>query len=284
MLPASEDALSDVRLTRIINDELQGYMSELLISTREEYLLQIANVAATGSTRIRIPSRAAAAGIRQLTVLGADGAELMPERLEPENARGIRFTGRVPAYYVEGDDVAFLEPINSTQTVRFRYHYMPTLTDSSTKGVVIETIAGNRQSFTYEGAPIKPDPVLPALCDFIRLGGGNQPMGLDTVVQSLSTPTRTVTLATGSTVPSGIVVGDWAVAAGTTIIPPLPECMMHVLCQRSAYVALRAIGDPKADAALMQLQEMRAAAFNLMQPRTTGSPRYVTNKYAPGWW
>lgn len=284
MLPASDDALSDARLTRIINDELQGYMSELLIATREEYLLQTTDVTATGQTRVRIPKRAAAAGIRQLTIV-AGSSETTPERLEPERARlAVRPSFGVPTYIVEGDDVVFDAAITSQQVVRFRYHYMPQLTDGATKGVQIESIAVGRNSFVYVGAPATPTPPLPGPGDFIRMGGGNQPMGLDTSVLSTNIPTRTVTLAAGNVVPDGIGVGDWMVVAGTTVIPPLPEAFMPLLCQRAAYVALRAIGDPKADAALLQLQEMRQAAHNLLQPRTMSSPRYVINRYAPGWW
>jgi hypothetical protein len=284
MLPASEDALSNVRLTRIINDELQGYMSELLIATREEYLLQTTDVAATNQARVRIPKRAAAAGIRQLTIV-AGGSETTPERLEPERARlATRPSFGTPTYIVEGDDVVFDGPITSQQQVRFRYHYMPQLVDATVKGAQIATIAPNRATFTYVFNAGVVEPVLPALVDFIRIGGGNQPMGLDTAMQAINTGTLTVTLGAGFTVPDAISVGDFAIGAGTTIIPPLPEAFMPLLCQRAAYVALRAIGDQKADAALLQLQEMRQAAWNLLQPRTMSSPRYVINRHAPGWW
>jgi hypothetical protein len=191
---------------------------------------------------------------------------------------------QVPLFSVEGDDVVFTQPIPSNQGVRFRFHYMPQLVDATIKGAQIESIAVGRASFVYVFNPEIVAPILPTPFDFIRIGGGNQPMGLDTQLLSVNTTTRTITLATGYTVPPGISVGDWAVPPGTTIIPPLPEALMPVLCQRAAYVALRAIGDPKADAALLQCQEMRLAAFMLLQARTTGHTRYLVNRHSPGWW
>lgn len=285
LLPASDDTLSDARLARIINDELQGYMSELLVSTREEYILQMADVTATGQQRVRIPKRAAAASVRQITVLeGAD--EIAPERIEPERSKIWRTSVSltVPTYVVEGDDVVFTSAISSQQKVRFRFHYMPKLVDEATTGAVIESIFTNRTSFTYANKTPGPFPPTPGLVDFIRLGGGNQPVGLDTTVQSVTPGTRTIFLAAGQTVPPDISVGDYVIAAGLTVIPPLPEALMPLLCQRAAYVGLRAIGDPKTEAALLQLQEMRVHAYNLMQPRTVSSPRYVMNRHAPGWW
>ena len=287
MLPASDDTLNDTRLLRLINDELQGYMSELLVSTREEYLLQVFDVTATaaGQQRFRIPPRAAAAAIRQITIV-QDGVEWAPQRLEPEATVGRTFelmplAQQAGWYQVEGDDILLPEALGGTATLRFRVVYMPKLVSpDDAANVSIQSISVDRTSFVHLAetghAPVTP-------FDFIRVGGGNQPMGLDSTRLSYVPGTHTVTMAAGTTVPEGIQILDWVVAAGTTIVPPLPEAFVPVLCQRVAYVALRAIGDPKAQAALEQLMEMKAHALTLAQPRTMSSPRVIVNRFGPGW-
>lgn len=284
LLPASEDTLNDLRLLRLLNDELSFYMANVLMGLHEEYLLQRFDVGPieTGGKRFRIPTRAVGSALRDVTVLR--GSEEIPAvRLEVDSKPDERSILTGYGYVIEGDDVVFNSAIGTGDTIRFRVAYMPTLVDAEVKGEEIETIAGNRQSFTYAGAPIKPDPVLPGRIDFIRLGGTNQPTGLDSVVTSINTPTRTVTLAAGHTVPPDISVGDWAMAAGTSVIAPIPDALQPLLAQRVAYVALRSVGDEKAEAARIQLGEMQDNAMALLRPRTEAQPRYVINRYAAGW-
>ena len=285
LLPSSFDTLNDARLLNMANDELLGYVSNLLITLREEYLIQHfdAGPISTGGKRFRIPPRAVGSVLRDVKVLRGGSEEIPTTRLELDSKPDEFSILAGFGYWLEGDDIIFTALLGTADVIRFRCAYMPRLVDSQAKGVELATIASDRQSFTYAGAPVKPDPVLPARIDFIRLGGANRPVGLETVVQSITAPTRTVTLAAGYKVPPDISVGDWAMAAGETVVAPLPESLQPLFAQRVAYVALRSIADEKAEFARQQLEEMKQQAVALHQPRTEGQARVVLNRYAAGW-
>lgn len=295
MLPSSDDTLNDARMLRLVNDELQGYMSNLVVSLREEFLVQHFDVGpiSTGGRRFRIPSRASASAIRDVKVLRGGTEEIPTVRLELDSKPDEISIVTGYGYWLEGDDIVFNDLVSAADVVRFRCAYMPKVVYPG-DALPIATIAADRRSFTFDrtglptagtapGATFTAQPI-----DFIRLEGGNYPRGLSTPVATVtggSAATGTVTLGGPLTtkVPDDILVGHFAAKAGTSPVAAIPEALQPVLAQRVAYVALRAIGDPKAEASLAQLVEMKDQAITLMRPRTEAQPRYLINRYAAGW-
>ena len=293
LLPASDDTLNDARLLRLMNDELRGYISALIVGVREEFILQTLDVALQDGVRLyRIPWRAVSSGIRMVSLATAEGDATPLERFDLEkkkenfgSAAGYGYGPfSRPGFFLHGDDVEVAFGSSLGTSLRFDFHYMPELVHVES-AVKIESIASDRNSFVYtDQSPgqveqwVKDD----SYADFIRLGGGNQPMGLSTHIITHDTPSRTLTLDVGLTVPAGIVPGDYACNEGRSVVAPLPESLQPLLAQRTAYVALRSIGDTKAGAALDQLSEMKRDAVALLQPRTIGHPRKMINRFGVG--
>lgn len=294
ILPVSEDTLNDARLVRLVNDELAGYISNLCITLHEEFLVQHFDVGpiSTGGKRFRIPSRAAASAIRDVKVLRGGTEEIPTVRLELDSKPDEFSILTGYGYWLEGDDITFNGTVGTTDIIRFRCAYMPKLVYPG-DALPIATIAADRRSFTFDRAGLPTAGTSHATftaepIDFIRLEGANYPRGLNTPVATITggaLDAGTVTLGGPVTtkVPDDIQVGHYAAKAGTSPVAAIPEALQPVLAQRVAYVALRSLGDEKAEAARVQLEEMKAQAEVLMRPRTEAQPRYLINRYAAGW-
>jgi hypothetical protein len=267
MIPNTDEALNDTRLRRILNDELQGYLVPLILGVREDFFVtQTTYALAAGAASVRLPNAAVAGGVRLVVWVAEDGGETPLERVAFERFGLEGFT-------LQGNNLIFTSALTEARTLRISYERRPNrvVDDAAARALTAKTTT------TLTVASVPATFTASVAYDFVAATPGFECFSVDATPSGLATTTFTF-----ASLPSGLAVGDYLCLAGESPVPQVPAELHPLLAQRIAYVALRGLGDAKAEAARVQADEMRAGALTMLTPRAAGHPRYLFNPYAPG--
>lgn len=274
MLPTSDESFTTARLLAVMNMEQRLYLAKLLLSAREEYQVAHADVAlVAGTSRYRVPSRAIGAKLKWVALVDATGSRRYLAPAPPE--RELRSGAPGAGYYLEGNSIVLTDS-TLTGTLRLAYfRRLGILVEAGEAGVVTAINAASRV-VTLAGAPAAF--TSSSLYDFVQASPHFDALAAD---RAATVSGNSLTFA--DALPSGLAVGDYVCLAGETPVCQAPLELHNVLVQRAVVKVLQAKGDPKADAAERDLEQMRVDALSLITPRIEGSPMVLVNHYAPGW-
>jgi hypothetical protein len=278
-IPESSDrSFSTDDLVAMVSDETQSYMTQLLMSVREEFFVTDYDVTTTAASSYRIPPRAVGSKLRQVLINDGSGFRVVP-RVEPKVQWEYQSagTGAPAAYYLKGTSIELLPAPSAGLTLRMQYFRRPntvvyddqcgriTAINTGTGAVTISaSVSDFSSSETY---------------DFVRGTPGFETLAMD---QSAVVSGGGLTL-TFASLPSELAVGDFVCLAGQTPIPQLPVELHQLLSQRTVVKVLEAMGDPKVTTAKTMCDEERARALTQLTPRSEGDSRYIINYQGPGW-
>ena len=290
MIPTSTNSgsLTDVNILRVLNQEMQAYVAPLLIELGDEYLVAISTFNTTASeASYAVPDRASGTKLRDVQIRENSSSNYYSlQRLPPEQANiagGAVQTSRPTHYYVQMDSVVLVPTPDAAYSTRLKYFRAPsdlvTTGYTTSAGVVSGTVGAQSIAVTLS-TELGADEAVVSV-DFLRSVLPFTPQ-FDAVTATVETTGNFLdTIATDITDLSGIAL--YASLAGTSPVPQIPEAAISLLVNRAIVVCLRALGDPKVEAAEAACEKEEQRLRNLLSPRTEGYAQKVVNTNAPGW-
>lgn len=274
---SNEEDAADARLIRLINREQELRLSALLARAKGNYRLATLDYTVTSGTTYAIPTRAIAAGIRQIEAVDASGnVWMLYEYPDDQRSRGWPRNGH---WHFSGNNLVFYA-VPPAGTLRITYYRrMSELVKVATVGVVT-TISVGAVLGTIAVTP--PVPVFAAGAtnyDFVKATPHFDILAMD---KSATYSAGVLTFAP-SDVPSGLAVGDHICLAGQTAYCQAPLELHPVLAQLAVVKWLESKADPRLGDARDVLRELEASALTLLEPRTENGDDILFNPNAPGW-
>lgn len=274
-------------LLGLFNEEQRVYVTALLKSVREEYLVREADhdvPLVAGQSQYRLPSRCIGGALRSVALLDPQGCAVPITRVEPENDWRYPGTGSPVAFKLRGGAVQVLPTPSGGGTLRLGYlQRLSTVVSLEECGEITAIDTGTGEVTFNAVDEVPTDFVVTAAYDFVRGGPGFETLAID------QTPTDvTANVATFATLPAELAVGDFLALAGETPIPQVPVECHYLLAQRVVVKILEATDSPRAKAARETLEGsdgkggMRGDVMALLSPRVTASSRVIVNPNGPG--
>lgn len=278
MLPSAGDALDDSDLLSLATEELQTYVVPLLLSVSEEYLVTSEEAAvAVGAASYRIPSDAVAGMLRDVQFAGPDGQFRPLERIEPERVSWYEGTGSPVGFYLAGNQVSLVPVPSSAGTLRFVYHRRPSaLVLPSQAAVISGAINPTTGAFAVSSTSV----LSSGLPDIVSATAS-----FDILVKNLACEVSGSIVTPdvpADVLGAGVATGDYVCVSGTSPVPQIPVELHPLLAQRTAFAAVEALGDPRAQAIEAKCERLKREALTLLSPRTRGKGRVIINPNAPG--
>lgn len=264
---------ADVDLLAYVNEELQLHMTAQLIQVREEYFLKHSDTALSASTTsYRIPVRAIAGALRNVQLLDSSGKPVVQlSRLSQEKLAEYKNQTQTVGYLVEGNNIRLYPTASWGGATSLRLSYFERPSEVTAIGNGCRQI----QAINYGTSQITISSVTgfttSTLVDFVRGTPNFETLGMDFLPTNAAS-----TVLTFSSLPTGLVVGDYVSLAQTSPVPQLPGEFHPILAQRAAIRFLAAVNDTEQlQVARGELGRMEQALGVLTSPRVEGGPRKI---------
>lgn len=275
-VPTSQLTYTNEDFTLLANDELQGEVVPLIMSTREEYFVDYIDIPAPAGGVIDIPEQAVGAKLRTVAYKMAGSPLVLVNlpRIDLDVVSGVGFANyqTLAGFFIQGDKLVLYPqtsvPVNTT--IRL-YYYKRTLVlaepsaygqvvsiDSNTNTVVLTFVPYNWTTGTQ----------LNAVSSKPNFATTNE----DLTVVNISSPSVILNSV------AGISVGDYISELGFSAIPQVPIEAHAYLAQLTAIKCLEGLGDSTAmQAAQAKADLLRKSLLVMISQRVDGSPKKVVN-------
>ncbi len=277
-VPTSQLTYTDEDFVLLANDELQGEVVPLIMSTRDEYFVDYVDVNSDSSGVIPIPSVAVGAKLRtvcyvqqssplllinlpllNLDVVAGVGANFI---------NGLTFTG----FYIQDNSIR-LYPNTSvpvgTQIRIYYYRRSLVLAEPSQYGQVV--------SIDPDTNTVVLDKVPTGWVVGDTINAVSQDPNFKITVESAEITTLSAPSVVLSSV-VGLSVGDYVTIEGYSAIPQLPVEAHAYLAQLTAAKVLEGLGDRAGmEAALAKAKSLKDGLLIMTSSRVDGSPKKVIN-------
>lgn len=275
-VPTSQLTYTEEDFVLLANDELQGEVVPLIMSTRDEYFVDYVDVLSPADGIIPIPSEAVGAKLRSicyvqqtqpLTLINLPLLNLdVVAGVGANFVNGLTFTG----FYLQGNDIC-LYPNNSVpQNTQIRIYYYKrslvlaapnsygqiTSINTLTKTVVLDSLPSDWRVGDKINA-ISQDPNFTITLE-------------EAQITALSAPSLVLSSV------DGLGVGDYVSLQGYSAIPQIPVEAHAYLAQLTAAKALEGLGDTQGMAnALEKAKSLKDNLLLMTSQRVDGSPKKV---------
>ncbi len=275
-VPTSQLTYTPDDFVDLANDELQGEVVPLLMSTREEYFVDFVDIPAPADRIIPFPENTTASKVRSVCYIqpGSPLILINLPRIDLDVVAGVGFNNfnTLAGFFIQGNEI-HLWPTTSVPvgtTIRI-YYYRRTLAlappgsygqvvaiDSMTNSLQLDALplawAANTEINAIYSKP-----------------GFTITNPLMTVV-SVSSPTIVVDDVTG------VSVGDYVSDYGYSPIPQIPIEAHAYLAQLTAAKCLEGLGDSEGmTAAMNKAEQLKKGLLVLLSQRVDGSTKKVMN-------
>lgn len=274
-VPTSQLTYTDEDFTDLANDELQGRVVPLIMSTREEYFLTYEDVTLSGNS-VEIPEDAVGEKLRTVAIVTQQSPLVLVNipRIDLDMVAGVGFTNptTLSGCFVQGNSLV-IYPENSIPqgtTIRL-YYYRRTmaLASPSAYGKVV-TVDQNTNTIQLSFLPYDWE-----IGTVLNSVSGSSPFALtnsELTISATSSPSIVVDSA------AGISVGDYISAQGYSAVPQVPIEAHAYLAQLTAVKVLEGLGDREAMKAANAMAEILEKALLVMvSQRIDGSVKKVMN-------
>lgn len=288
LAPNAPGALQPGDVITLMDEEMRSTIVPLVLAAQEEFYVQnIDQTLVAGTYTYTIPARAAFAMWRDVVLVDSNGNEINMTQLSPEYVKLTYPAGGNPPQYVYGfiiqnDQVKLWPPNGSVPTqysLRMKIKRRPnTLTESLNCGQITQintltkvvTLANADTTWTTATTfdVIPNSPQFTSRVD-------------DQAITALSVPVGGPYTLTFSSIPTGLIVGDWVCPATFSPIPQIPFDMFPLLAQRGAIKTLESLGDTQnLQVAERRYQDMAIDFARTVSPRIDGTPKKIVNRNA----
>lgn len=283
MLPSNENSANATKLLAMMNREQRTYLTKLLISVREQYLLSVVQIPIVAGVLVyALPRRAVASAIKQVESIDASGNPVLLTPWPDERQDERMLYGGPGKYYLSGNNLTLMQfAPGSIATLKITfYRRLADLVLVANAGVITNLdFVGN--NVTVAAAPAAWGTAA-ALYDFTQSLPQYDVLGFDQVATRSSN-----VLAFGASsisfAPTAPAIGDFVTLAQQTCVCQAPLELHDLLVMRTAYRWLQAKGDAKFQVALDAAKELEDVAINLLQKRIEAPNKPLVNFNSPGW-
>jgi hypothetical protein len=274
-VPTSQLTYENSDFTALANDELQGEVVPLLMSTREEYFVTYVDVSTNGNV-VTIPEDAVGEKLRSVAFVQQSSPLVLINlpRIDLDVVAGIGFSNyaSLAGFYVQGNEL-ILYPSNSVpaNTLIRLYYYKRTLslTAPSTFGQVT-SIDPDTNTIVLSFVPYDWDvgTVLNSVSSRPPFGTTNS----EVTIVADSSPSLVVDSV------EGIEVGDYMSEQGYSAVPQIPIEAHAYLAQLTAVKCLEGLGDRSGmEAAQAKADMLKKSMLVMVSQRVDGSVKKVVN-------
>ncbi len=284
LMPLSGNTLDEARIIEFLDEEMRSTIMPLISAAQEEFYVQnYDQTPVAGTYSYTIPPRASFATWRDVVWVDSSGNEINMTNLPPEYVKITYPVGNLPPLYTYGfvlsNDKINIWPPNATiptqYILRMKIKRRPNhltgylncgqVTQINTgTGVISLSVNGDGTWTTATTFDVIPNsPQFTSRAD-------------DKAVTNVDNTLNTVTV---STIPTGLVVGDWFCPATLSCIPQIPYDLFPLLSQRGVIRCLEALGDlQNLQVAERKYQDMAADFARTVSPRILGTSKKIVNR------
>lgn len=287
MIPSDQDTFEDEDFLDMLNEEIQYFGVEHLMSTYEEYLVVYEDFdLSTDVFEYEIPERAIGNKLRALYYVDSSNNLYELSRISLEdvptytNYNNNFVNGMASTFYIQGNKIVLADEVPFTEgSLRMFFYLKPNkLVDESRAGK-ITSIDRNTGIVTVSNFP-EDFSNLPVM-DFVQTSSPNKILSYNITPTSVNVNTKSITFST-SDIPSLLKVGDYINFAGETIYPQMPTELHAVLTQRVAVACLEALGDDQGlQRAQQRLEMMEKSTLSIIDNRVESANQKLRNKNSP---
>jgi hypothetical protein len=279
-LSSQDESATPDRILGFLNREQRVWLTRLMMSVRDGYGKDTAVYAlAAGATSFRIPTKAVGAKIDRLEVTDGNGGWKELTKTTNENAEEDAAHGNAAAWFFLDNSIVFTGPISSATSVRVTFMRRRNKIVDSQYAREVSTFSTGSKTITLAGSE-SPDLFLTTATSYDVIQGNPH---FDLLGASMSATRSGQVLTFTDDLPDDLAAGDYVSIAGETPIAMVPVELQDVLCYRALFCYLRSMGDPKAQQAKEDLEEMKNDALAILAPRAEGHNDFIINYDAPGW-
>lgn len=291
LMPLSENTLDSTKLIELLDEEMRSTVLPLVLAAREEFYVQNYDTTlVTGTYTYTIPPRASFASWRDVVLVDSSGNEISMTELPPEYVKINSAIGSFQPMYTNGfvlqNDHIVLWPPNSTvpiqNTLRMKIKRRPSHLTSYANCAQVTAVAGNQVTVNSNG-----DTTWTTATTFDIIPNAPQftSRGDDQTISAINQTVTTATLITFTSIPTGVIIGDWICPAGLSCVPQIPYDMFPLLAQRGVIVCLQALGDNQnLQIAERKYQDMAVDFARTVSPRIEGARKVLVNRTSRAGW
>lgn len=275
-VPTSQLTFTDEDFTTLANDELQGEVTPLIMSTREEYFVDHYDVAAPDNKRIPFPDNTVGNKIRSICYLQQGSPDILINlpRIDLDVIAGVGFTNynTLAGFYIEGNDLVLYPQtsVPSGTVIRIYYYRRTLVLASPSEYGQVSSVDPNSNTVVLSFVPNgwQVGTKLNAISSKPPFAASNQ----EVEIVNLSAPSIILSSV------EGIKVGDYVSELGFSAIPQVPIEAHAYLAQLTAVKCLESLGDAQGmDIALKKAESLKKALLVMISQRVDGSIKKVVN-------
>lgn len=273
-VPTSQLTYTESDFSELANDELQGEVVPLMMSTREEYFVEYEDISVPSDRIIPIPKNTVASKVRTVAykMPGSPLVLINLPRIDLDVVAGYGFVNynTLAGFFVQGSNLV-LYPDTSVPvgTVIRVYFYRRTLNvappSSYGRVTAVDTVTN---TLTLDVTP------------FTWTTGTKLNAVFSEPPFNTTAPEMTIVTASSPTVEvddvTGVSVGDYVSDMGYSAIPQVPIEVHPYLAQLTAAKCLEGLGDMEGmQVALNKAQELKKGLLIMLSQRVDGSVKKV---------
>lgn len=277
-VPTSQLTYTNEDFALLANDELQGEVVPLIMSTRDEYFVDFIDVNSDSSGIIPIPEQAVGAKLRTVAYVQQSNPLLLINLpllnldvvagVGANFINGLTFTG----FYIQDNSICLYPNTSVPQGTQIRLYYYRrslVLAEPSQYGQVV-SVDPNTNTVVMDKVPsgwVVGDKVnsISSIPNFKITNPGAE-------ITIMSAPSFVLDSI------EGIKVGDYITIEGYSAIPQIPVEAHAYLAQLTAAKALEGLGDREGmKAALDKAEGMKRNLLIMTSQRVDGSPKKVVS-------
>lgn len=289
-VPISQITFDDTGLLSIADEEIQTGIVPMIMTVREEYLVDYMEYNVDGTTNLfEIPTRAIGAKLRDVTVVinpqqndGAINERSLPEIAAEDAVWNNNYNNflSLQAFFLRDNNVV-LSPSSTTfagQIIRLYYFKRPSKLIQVSACSQITSISTNTAIVNLVPTNFGTTGIITITADVVKAKPPFKILTMD-ITLTIDTTTNTVTFPSDLS-DYDIQEGDYICLAGESPIPILPVEIHSLLAQRVAVKILASLGDDKNfQIATNRLVEMEKNIRGLISNRVEGANRKVVNQF-----
>ncbi len=291
---AADGAATDADIIEFANEEIALHMVPLVRRSREDYWTTYADYTiVSGTASYRIPERAQASGLRDVTLIDSSGRERSIPRISIEDIGEIQSWGGTmesTKFVMDGPNVTLVPtPASSGYTLRMRYHRSHATLVANDEAARFLTVTGFSEDAIVDSYPSAWD-ALSDTGELMDLVFSKPPFGVKAAleealtIQTLAGPTYGIEFLSLSDLdidentPAG---SFWIALAGETPVVDLPRECWPLLVSAVTGRVLEVIGDRDGAQMSIALYEREKGNVEaLLRPRVEGASVKIIDRYS----
>lgn len=262
-----EGRFEDQELLDFAYDSLLSEVVPAVLAAREDYYVTYTDYSITANqAEYAIPTRALNGVVREVKVVRtADSSVLDLDRIDLEDVATTQ-TGDPWAFYTSGNNlVLYPTPQTTVDTLRVWYFIRPSKLVETSAVAAITAINTGTNTITVT---IPTGWSTSNTFDLIRGRAHFDVLSKDLTASAVGAGAITL-----SSLPSGLVVGDYVALAEETCFPLLPVEGHVALIQSAVTAALESMGDPSAANSAAKTQALLKSFNAILTTRVQGEPK-----------